>query len=95
MRLNDEAARAAWTEKFAEPMPPAGRPGRKTRARRSAPVQVRLTEQERDRLERERGDLSLSAYVRSAVFHRPASPRAPGFPLTETDVLDGPHRRAS
>lgn len=95
LRLNDEAARSAWQVRFAEEMPPSGRPGRKSASRRSAPVQVRLTEAERLRLDRERGDLTLSAYLREAAFQRPASPRAPRFPLVENESVDGPHRRAS
>jgi hypothetical protein len=96
LRLNDDAARLAWQTRFDEAMPPSGRPGRKSASRRrSAPVQVRLTEAERRRLERERGDLTLSAYLREAAFQRPASPRAPGFPLIENEDVAGPHRKAS
>lgn len=95
LRVNDEAARAAWRERFGEAMPPSGRPGRKSATRRTAAVQVRLTQAERHRLDLERGDLSLSALVREAVLRRPGSPRAPRFPLVETDDVTGPHRRAS
>ncbi len=92
LRSNDERAEVAWREKFGQEMPASGRPGRKTAARRLAPIQVRLTPSERDELDRQRGALPVSAYVRS-LLHPTVSSRAPRFPLVDTEGPQGPRRR--
>ena len=45
--------------------------------RRAPPFSLRLTFEERARLEREAGDMPLGAYIRSKLFNEPASDRSP------------------
>ena len=46
----------------------AARPKRKTRKKRSPPFSMRFSDEERARLDRERGILSLAAYIRLKLF---------------------------
>lgn len=48
-----------------------------TSERRAPPFSLRLTFEERARLEREAGDMPLGAYIRSRLFDEPASERPP------------------
>jgi hypothetical protein len=68
LRANDEAARQAWMERFAEPMPPSGRPGRKPKEKRTVRVQVMLTPSEAQSIDHARGDLDRSEYLRRRVL---------------------------
>jgi hypothetical protein len=67
---NVNAAEAAWVEKFGEPIPAPGRPGRPPRAgtKSTERVPVLFTTDELDEIDRRRGDLSRSAYVRKAAL---------------------------
>lgn len=67
---NVQVAGAAWSEKFGEPIPPPGRPGRPPRAgaKSTERVPVLFTRDELDEIDRRRGDLSRSAYVRKAAL---------------------------
>lgn len=67
LRGNDRAARKAWREYYGEEMPAALRPGPKPREARSHRIQVMLTESERQLLDRRRGDLSRSEYLRRVL----------------------------
>lgn len=67
------AAEAAWREKYGEALPPPGRAGRPPRAGTpsSERVPVKFTREELDEIDRRRGDLSRSAFVRLATLgHR-------------------------
>ncbi|MFH1465097.1 MAG: hypothetical protein ABIO70_11995 [Pseudomonadota bacterium] len=68
LRANDEEARRAWLERFGGPMPPSGRPGRKPRERRSVRVQVLVTPSEAEAIDRARGELDRSEYIRRRVL---------------------------
>ena len=91
LRANDEAARAAWIERFGEPMPPAGRPGRKPREKRTVRVHILFTELEKRMIDRERSDCSRSEFLRARALHR-GSHVAPRFPLLELPEASGAHR---
>lgn len=95
LRANDEKTRAAWLDRFGEPMPPSRRPGRKPAERRSTRVQVRLTPSERLQLDRDRGDASRSAFLRDRALQGARSPAAPGFPLVDRADPNESHREAS
>jgi hypothetical protein len=68
MRANDEAIRAAWQKRFGEALPPTGRPGRKATEPREVRVQVMLTASELAAIDRDRGELPRSAYIRRRVL---------------------------
>lgn len=72
MARNDEAAVRAWEESFGEPLPPARRPGRKPVEPHTERVVLLLTETELTRLDKARGELSRSEYIR-ALLGRAAS----------------------
>lgn len=61
---NEGEAAAAWQERFQEPIPPSER-------RKAAPREVRvpvlLTQEEADRLDALRGDVSRSEFLRRAI----------------------------
>ena len=66
-------AERAWQAKYNESLPPAGRPGRPHRVDgpSSERVPVRFTPDELEEIDRRRGDMSRSAYVRQAALgHR-------------------------
>ena len=67
MRHNEQVARAAWLQRYGEPMPARRLPGRKTTAHRRVRVPVLLTTEEVARLDRLRGSMSRSAYLRRAL----------------------------
>lgn len=66
------AADAAWREKYAEALPPPGRAGRPRRAGMPSTerVPVKFTREELEEIDRRRGDLSRSAFVRLATLGR-------------------------
>ena len=70
-----KAVRALWTEKFGEPIPEPAKPGRPMRA--GAPsdtrVPVLFTAAEVEEIDRRRGSLSRSDYVRNKVLGGRAS----------------------
>ncbi len=92
LRANDDAARRAWRERFGEEMPPARRPGRKPREKKTARIAVLFTESQRRQLDRARGAVSRSEYVRAAALSPLGSRRAPSFPLADCSEPDGRHR---
>lgn len=67
MRACDEAVRAAWADRFGEPIPPSERRGRRTREARTVRVSVLLTPSEARALDAERGELSRSEFLRRAI----------------------------
>ena len=67
MRANDTALAAAWQEKFAEPLPATGRPGRRTEAPHTERVAVLLTPDELARVDEARGQTTRSEFVRALV----------------------------
>lgn len=69
-RRNDEAAREAWESTFGEPMPEARRPGRKPPEKRDVPVHVMLTHTEVEELDRLRGEVSRSQFIRERTLSR-------------------------
>jgi hypothetical protein len=64
LRRNDETIRAAWLARFGEAMPPARRPGRKPPEPRDVRVQVLLTASEAAAIDRARGGVPRSEYIR-------------------------------
>lgn len=88
LRLNDETARRVWLEQFDEPMPAAGRPGRKVNEKRGNRVSVLLSDTEVARLDALRGEESRSEFLRRTLA--PSNVKAPGFPLYELPLT---HRR--
>jgi hypothetical protein len=68
MRKNGDKARVLWLERFGEPMPASKPPGRKPDERRQVRVPLLLTESEADALDRERGDVPRSEYIRRRLF---------------------------
>lgn len=70
---NRAATEAAWQEKYGEVLPPPGRAGRPNRAATASNerVPVKFTRDELEEIDRRRGDLSRSAFVRQATLgHR-------------------------
>lgn len=67
---NVKAAQDAWATKYGEPLPPPGKPGRPTRgaAKSTERVHVLFTPDELEEIDRRRGDLSRSEYVRTATL---------------------------
>ena len=57
----------------------AGRPKRHPKRKQPPPFSIRFTEEERARLKRDAGKLSLSAYIRQKLFGDAASPRKPRY----------------
>lgn len=68
LRQNDEAARTAWQERFGEPLPSSGRPGRKPVERRDVRVQILLTASEVALLDRSRGEMPRSEFIRARLL---------------------------
>lgn len=68
LRQNDEATRTAWLERFGEPLPPSRRPGRKPPERRDVRVSILLTASEADVLDRSRGEVPRSAFIRNRLL---------------------------
>jgi hypothetical protein len=68
LRANDEAVRAAWQAQFGEPLPVAGRPGRKPAEPRRVRVQVLLTPSEVEELDQKRGSTTRSEFIRHRTF---------------------------
>ena len=66
-KANAEAAEDAWRARFGEPMPPPGKPGRKTKAPRTRRVPVLMSDDELQLLDRLRGRMSRGAYLRRAM----------------------------
>jgi len=67
------ATEAAWKGKYLEPIPPPGRAGRPRRSvgPTDERVPVKFTREELQEIDRRRGDLSRSAFVRLATLgHR-------------------------
>ena len=92
LRENDQTARRVWLERFSEPMPTAGRPGRKPKEKREHRVPVLLTETEIKRLDELRGEQSRSEFLRDRLGTTPT--RAPGFPLYEQPLAEKGRRRS-
>jgi hypothetical protein len=67
MRANDAALAAAWEQKYGEPVPATGRPGRRTDSPRTERVAVLLTPHELARLGEARGQTTRSEFVRALV----------------------------
>lgn len=68
LRKNDESIRAAWQEKFREPLPSTRRPGRKPPERRDVRVQILLTPSEAEILDRSRGEVPRSEFIRKRLL---------------------------
>lgn len=64
---NDEAMRQAWRAKYGEELPKPIRPGRKPNAPRIVRVPVLLSTSEAEELDRRRGALSRSEFLRRAI----------------------------
>jgi hypothetical protein len=69
MKWSDAQARAAWQERFHEPMPPSRR-GRRKGPSRSVRVPVMFTPDEIEELDRIRGERSRSEFLRSVLEQR-------------------------
>ena len=67
---NEERAREAWKARFQEELPPAGPPGRKPGRTREQRVTILLTDEELADLDRRRGELTRSDFIRESVLHR-------------------------
>ena len=67
---NDARIAEAWRAKYGEPLPKRGRPGRRTEAKRTERVQVLLAPEEVAEIDRLRGDLTRSDYLRRAGLRR-------------------------
>lgn len=70
LRSNIEAAQAAWQQRYGESIPPrkpAGRP-RAQPQKRDATIALRLTADELERLDGERGEQSRAAFIRAKLF---------------------------
>lgn len=66
----------------------AAEPSRKSRKRRPPPFSLRLTSEERARLDRDAAGMSLGGYVRSRLFGEDAAPRRRGkFPVHDHKLL--------
>lgn len=91
LRENDAEAREVWLRQYGEPMPVAGRPGRKVVERRKNRVAVLLTDSEIHVLDERRGRLSRSEYLRRSVSSEESN--IPNFPLIE-QTLGQKTRRA-
>ena len=74
MRANDAAARAAWLEKYGEPMPKAKRPGRRSDVPRPRRVPVMMSDEELALLDRLRGGLSRGAFIRKVLQEAKGEP---------------------
>lgn len=68
MKANDETIRAAWLTRFGAPLPRAGRPGRKPEEPRDVRVQLMLTSSELAAIDKERGALSRSEFIRQRIL---------------------------
>lgn len=66
-QANEAALARAWREKYAEELPPSGRPGRKTDTPRTERVAVLLTPEELDRVDAKRGGRSRSEFLREVI----------------------------
>lgn len=66
-QANEAALARAWREKFAEDLPPSGRPGRKTDTPRTERVAVLLTPDELGRVDANRGGRSRSEFLREVI----------------------------
>ncbi len=78
LKHNLEASVAAWQARYGEPIPPrrpAGRP-RSQPQKRDAMVALRLTADELERLDDERGDQSRATYIRTKLFGNSERSRA-------------------
>ena len=64
---NDAALATAWRARYGEEVPSAGRPGRKTLARRTERVAVLLTSDELAHVDRRRGLRSRSEFLRAVI----------------------------
>ena len=71
---NDASARVAWLARFGEPLPPSRRPGRKPPEKRVVPLHVLLTPSEERELDRMRGGVSRSEFIRTRLFGTGESP---------------------
>jgi hypothetical protein len=67
MASNETRLAAAWWAKYHEPLPPSGRPGRKTDNPRTERVAVLLTADELDRVDARRGGRSRSEFLREII----------------------------
>ena len=57
----------------------AGAPERRSKRKAPPPFSIRFTDEERARLNRAAGKLSLSAYIRQRLFGEAAAARKPGY----------------
>ncbi|NOY25349.1 MAG: hypothetical protein GXP62_05700 [Oligoflexia bacterium] len=66
MRWNDQLAHRAWLHHYGEPMPPSRR-GQRRGEKRTVRIPVLLTPTEAERLDKLRGDVSRSEFLRLAL----------------------------
>lgn len=67
---NEQVARDAWRTRFGEELPAARRPGRKPGVIRDERVTVLMTRSELAEIDRLRGEMTRSDFIRDAVLRR-------------------------
>ena len=67
-RANDAQIKQAWLDAFGEEIPAPLRPGRKSPEPRNQTIQLRLSSRELREIDRLRGELTRSEYIRSQAL---------------------------